>query len=120
MARGTQIASLLYPFDTFSMYSTVPGHEGSFLLARDEQGQVHDITSYRSFDCTVPIDTAQSICNASPTIQYLDDDVADYVKTHPGGGAQRVDIIRRTWVIAAGQPPRESGDCVIAECRVSP
>ncbi|MEM7155541.1 MAG: hypothetical protein AAF799_22015 [Myxococcota bacterium] len=120
LARGTQIASLIYPFDTFSMYSTVPERQASYLLARDDRGQVHSITSYDAFDCSVPIDTKESICNESPTIQYLDDDTANYVQTHPGGGPQRVEIIRRNWLVEAGEPPRQTGDCVIAECRVSP
>ena len=120
MVRGTQIASLVYPFDTFSMYSVVPEGQTSHLLARDDQGDVHTITSFRSFDCDLPIDPGTSACDGGPTIQYLDDDLAEHIAAHPGGGPLRVDIIRRTWMVSAGEPPRPSGDCVITACRVSP
>ncbi|MCX4243660.1 hypothetical protein [Paraliomyxa miuraensis] len=119
MVRGTQIASLVYPFDTFSMYSTMPEAQSSHLLARDERGDVHSITSFRSFDCDAPIDSRASACGTRATIQYLDDDLVDYIQTHPGSGSSQVDIIRRTWMVFAGRPPRPSGDCVITACRVS-
>lgn len=119
MVRGTQIASLVYPFDTFSMYSTLPGDRSSHLLARDERGDVHTITSFRSFDCDAPLDSRASACGAGATIQYLDDDLVDYIQAHPGAGPWRVEIIRRTWRVVAGQPPRPSGDCVITACRAS-
>lgn len=119
MARGTQIASLVYPFDTFSMYSTVPDGQTSHLLVRDDQGVVHAITSFRSFDCDAPIDAGASTCDDGPAIQYLDDDSADYIRTHPGSGPLEVDIIRRTWTVSAGEPPSPTGDCVLTTCRVS-
>lgn len=119
MERGTQIASLVYPFDTFSMYSSVPEAQSSHLLVRDERGNVHTITSFRSFDCDAPLDSKASACGTRATIQYLDDDLVDYIQAHPGSGPSRVEIIRRTWMVSAGQPPRQSGDCVITTCRAS-
>ena len=119
MDRGTQIASLVYPFDTFSMYSTVAEGESSYLLARDEHGAVHAIESYGAFDCDDTVDTKKSLCNENPSIRYLDDDMANYVLRHPGSGTQTVDIIRRTWMVTAGEQPQLIGDCVITVCRVS-
>lgn len=119
MAQGTQIASWVYPFDTFSMYSSMPDEQSSHLLARDERGDVHAITSYRSFDCDAPLDVEASVCGTSAAIQYLDDDLVGYIQEHPGAGPSRIELIRRTWTVVAGQPPRPSGDCVITTCRAS-
>ena len=54
MRRGEQIASLLYPLDTFSMYAPIPGESMSHLLIRDGQGAIHRVTAFRSFDCAEP------------------------------------------------------------------
>ncbi len=119
MVQGTQIASMVYPFDTFSMYSSIPDEECNHLLVRDERGDVHSITSFRSFDCDMPLDPSASTCGTRAAIQYLDDDLIDYIQTHPGAGPSRVEIIRRSWRVVAGQQPQPSGDCVITACRAS-
>ncbi|MFN8644264.1 MAG: hypothetical protein U0802_22370 [Candidatus Binatia bacterium] len=43
---GGQIASLVYPLDTFSMYARPAGRDTSILLARTADGGVHAVTEF--------------------------------------------------------------------------
>lgn len=119
MRLGDQIASLLYPLDTFSMYAGVPGKYASHLLIRDTQGTVHRVTAFRSFDCTEPTPGSSAPCADTHGIQYHYDDLMRYIQSHPGPGTSEVEIITRTWKIRTGAPPVQMADCVIAQCKVS-
>src|SRR5439155_20466380 len=62
MPLGGQIASLIYPLDTFSMYARMPNHEESHLLIRNANGRVHRVTDFRSFDCAEPVAGSAARC----------------------------------------------------------
>ena len=119
MPRGEQIASLMYPLDTFSMYAGVPGEFMSALLIRDDQGRVHQITDFRAFSCEEPVTGNTAACGDSQWIQYLHDDLTHYVEAHPGPGDSEVVLIARTWQLRPGASPLHTEDCVIAHCKVS-
>lgn len=117
--RGAQMASLVYPLDTFSMYSQLSGGAMSALLIRDAQGTVHHVTAYRSFDCDEPVaETAR--CSDRQPIQYLYKDLTRHIESHTGPGTNEVDLILRTWQVRPGTPTEQLPDCVVAHCRVSP
>jgi hypothetical protein len=119
MPRGEQIASLIYPLDTFSMYAGVPHELMSIFLIRDEQGAVHHVTDFHSFSCEEPVSGSEATCGESPWIQYLHDDLTHYVEAHAGPGELDVVLIARTWQMRPGASPVHTADCVIAHCKVS-
>ncbi|MBI3784748.1 MAG: hypothetical protein HY270_15250 [Deltaproteobacteria bacterium] len=119
MRLGDQIASLVYPLDTFSMYSGLPGESVSHLLVRDDQGRVHRVTDFQTFACSGPVARSSSPCANDVAIAYHYDDLAHYIADHPGPGDRQVDVIDRTWRIRPGGGPEPVADCLVAHCKVS-
>lgn len=119
MRLGDQMASLLYPLDTFSMYAGPPGEYVSHPLVRDQDGSVHRITSYRVFACDDPVTRPAARCVNDSGYAYLYDDLAHYIEAHPGAGEADVELIYRTWEVRAGAAPTPISDCVIARCKAS-
>ena len=119
MRLGEQIASLVYPLDTFSMYARMPGEDRSHLLIRDAHGGVYRVTSFRSFECVEPFTGPTARCASKRGIPYHYDDLTDYIQKHAGSGELDVDLITRTWELRSGAPPEHTSDCVIAHCKVS-
>ncbi|HYD50921.1 MAG TPA: hypothetical protein VEB21_21370 [Terriglobales bacterium] len=117
MRRGEQIASLVYPLDTFSMYAPVPANRISYLLLRDDHGESHRVTAFRSFHCDSPLHGRRP-CPEASSIEYHYDDLIEHILSHAGEGAMTADLVVRTWEIAAGQKPRLHSDCVVSRCRV--
>ncbi len=119
MRLGEQIASLVYPLDTFSMYGRMPGEDRSHLLVRDAGGGIHRVTAFRSFHCDEPIIGSGARCAEKRGIEYHYEDLARYILDHPGPGEMPVELITRTWTVRSGAPVVHDSDCVIAHCRVS-
>ncbi len=119
MRLGNQIASLLYPLDTFSMYAGGPGRDASHLLVRDSLGIVHRVTEFRAFDCAAALAETGARCADTHGIQYHYDDLMRYIESHAGPGTSEVAIITRTWRIRPGAAPVQMADCIIARCKVS-
>lgn len=117
--RSLQIASLLYPLDTFSMYSDVPGREMSYLLVRDAQGGLHQVTDFRSFDCAEPVAGSAARCSDGHPIHYLHEDFTRYIRSRAGPGTTEVELVLRTWRLRAGAAAVPESDCVVTRCRVS-
>ena len=120
MRLGQQIASLVYPFDTFSMYAGMPGEDRSALLVRDGKGNVRRVTAFRAFSCAEPLTGASAACAGRHGIPYLYEDLVHYIESHAGSGGREVELITRTWEIRSGAAPLVTSDCVIAHCKVSP
>jgi hypothetical protein len=120
MRMGEQMASLVYPLDTFSMYATAPPEYVSYPLIRARDGGVHRITAYRAFECAEPVTRAAARCVDANAYAYLYDDLAGYIERNRGAGVSEVELIYRTWRVRAGATPMQVSDCVIAHCRVSP
>ena len=123
MRLGEQIASLVYPLDTFSMYARIPAEEMSHLLIRDAQGSVHEVTEFRSFECNEPISGSTAPCADRHGIQYLSEDLTNYIREHAGPdaseGEAEVELIFRTWRVRAGAAPIHVSDCVVTHCKVA-
>lgn len=119
MRLGEQIASLVYPLDTFSMYARMPGEDRSHLLIRDAQGNVHRVTAFRSFECADPFTGPAARCAGKGGIPYHYADLTDYMQHHTGEGEIDVDLITRTWEFQSGNSPLQTSDCVITHCKVS-
>jgi hypothetical protein len=120
MRLGQQIASLVYPLDTFSMYGGMAGAQQSALLVRDGQGNVHRVKAFRAFSCAEPLTGESAACTGRHGITYLYEDLFHYIESHPGPGKRDVELITRTWEIRTGAAPVRMPDCVIAHCQVSP
>jgi hypothetical protein len=119
MRRGQQVASLVYPLDTFSMYARIFNENMSHLLIRDAQGAVHHVEDFRSFDCADTVTGGTARCTAGYPIQYHYDDAIRYIETHMGRGDSEMELILRTWKVRSGRAPVHTSDCLIAHCRVS-
>jgi hypothetical protein len=119
LRRGEQIASLLYPLDTFSMYAGIPESEARHLLIRDPQGAVHHVTEFHSFACAEPISGSAARCSKEHGIQYHYEDLIDYIQSHTGPGESDAELIFRTWRVRPGAVPEFESDCVIAHCKVA-
>jgi hypothetical protein len=119
MEQGEQIASLVYPLDTFSMYAQAPSPEISHLLVRDAGGAVHPVTDFRAFDCDAPVSGVTARCSDHHMIRYLYEETIKYIQTHPGSGSEDAELIFRTWALQAGAPVTHQSDCVLAHCRVA-
>jgi len=119
MRLGSQIASLVYPLDTFSMYSRMPVEDRSHLLVRDARGLVYRVTDFRSYHCEEPITGPSARCATKRGIPYHFADLADYIQNHAGSGDLDVELITRTWELHSGAPPQQTSDCVITHCKVS-
>jgi hypothetical protein len=117
MRLGEQIASLVYPLDTFSMYARMPAAQESHLLVRDHEGVVHRVTDFRSFDCAEPLTGTDARCPHG--IPYHYEDLTRYIESHAGPGEREVELIARTWTLEPGAPPAPTSDCVVAHCRVA-
>lgn len=116
---GGQIASLVYPLDTFSMYARTAGADTSMLLVRDADGAVHSVTEFRAFACDQPVSGDAARCATTRGIPYHYADLARWVEQHPGGGDLEVDLVTRTWRVNPGAAVERVADCVVAHCRVS-
>jgi len=119
MRLGGQIASLLYPLDTFSMYARMPGEDRSLLLVRDARGVVHRVTDFQSFNCAEPVTGNAAQCADKRGIPYHYDELARYVETHAGSGEIAVELITRTWDLQPWAAPTKTADCIVAHCKVS-
>jgi hypothetical protein len=120
MRLGDQIASVVYPFDTFSMYAGIPSGQSSAMLVRDADGGVHRVTAFRAFSCADRVGSASAAGGCPVGIQYLHEDLVSYIQHHAGSGSREVDVIARTWEIRRGAAPVTTSDCVIVHCKVSP
>ncbi len=118
---GPRNASWVYPFETFSMYSSVSAPVVSRVLVRDGSGEVARVESLATIDCAPAPVLLGGPCDAprGARISYLDDDAAQFIRTHAGGGPERVELVRRTWELPRGAPPGPPSDCVITRCRVT-
>ena len=108
MPLGPQIASLVYPLDTFSMYAGPAGDAISHLLIRDAQGAVHRVTDFRSFECAEPIDRSAARCADRRGYAYHYDELAEYIAQPPGPGGDpgRADLSD----LGRCEPARRTGD----------
>jgi hypothetical protein len=120
LRRGDQIASLVYPLDTFSMYAPNSASEISHILVRDQAGTAHRVTAFSRFACVEPLRGRAVRCTERRGFQYHYDDLINYIEAHPGGGATNVELISRTWNVPPGGAPVQVADCVIAHCTVTP
>ncbi|MDX2168257.1 MAG: hypothetical protein SF182_14380 [Deltaproteobacteria bacterium] len=119
MRRGEQIASLVYPLDTFSMYAPSQASQISHLLVLDAQGVAHRATAFRAYDCREPLRGAAVPCADRHGYEYHWDDLVNYIQAHHGPGDVEVTIVARTWEVAPGAAPVPQSDCVIAHCRAA-
>jgi len=120
MSLGSQVASLVYPLDTFSMYAGAPGEAISHLLVRDATGGIHRVRAFAAYRCDAAIERSAARCAEQPGFAYHYDDLTRYIKAHRGSGSTPVELIYRTWRIQPGEPPTIEADCVIANCTVAP
>jgi hypothetical protein len=120
MPLGHQIASLVYPLDTFSMYAGPAGDSISHLLVRDAQGVVHRVTDFRAINCAERIDRSVARCSDRNGYAYHYDELTEYIAQHGGPATTPVDLIYRTWEVRPGAPPAIAPDCVVAHCTVAP
>ena len=119
MGLGEQIASLVYPLDTFSMYAGPPGDRIGHLLVRDQAGEIHRVRDFAAYSCDAELKRGATSCADQPGFAYHYDDLVRYIDGHSGSGAIPVDLIFRTWRLQQSKPPSVEADCVISHCMVA-
>jgi hypothetical protein len=119
MALGEQIASLVYPLDTFSMYAGPPAEKIGHLLVRDADGAIHPVRDFAAYQCDAELKRGATACPDQPGFGYHYDDLVRWIDDHSGSGTIRVDLVFRTWLLRRSEPPSVAGDCVIARCMVA-
>ena len=120
MRLGEQIASLVYPLDTFSMYAGPPADTIGHLLVRDAVGEIHRIRDFAAYQCDAELKRGATRCDDQRGFGYHYDDLVRYIEGQSGSGAIPVDLIYRTWRLHPSEPPSVEADCVIAHCMVAP
>jgi len=120
MGLGEQIASLVYPLDTFSMYAGPPADTIGHLLVRDEVGEMHRVRDFTGYQCDAELKRGATRCVDQPGFAYHYDDLVRYIDGHSGSGATHVDLIFRTWRLRPREAPSIEADCVIAHCVAAP
>jgi len=115
-------AGNLYPFSSFNMYSTERVQSASRIVARDDQGRVHELDEYTAWDCPKPPDIRPDACPAQWPfyyIPYLDREAAALLAARqaPLPDAAPVTVIRRVFRLheRPGDPALE--DCSLQTCR---
>ena len=119
---GRQIRSVVYPFDTFSMYATTWRKEIRIPLLRDPAGNTHFPYHFGGFLCE-PVQDAGPACSSAYSIDYHDDELLRHVRTHPlrpDAPVQHMELVRRHWQLQAGRAPVRLDDCVLQRCQVQP
>jgi hypothetical protein len=119
LSLGRQIASLVYPLDTFSMYAGPAGDQIGHLLVRDAAGEFHRVRDFAAYHCDAELKRGANAC-ASPGFGYHYDDLVRWVDGHGGSGTIPVDLVFRTWRLREGEPPSVEADCLISRCTVAP
>lgn len=119
--RNRQIASLVYPLDTFSMYAASSGPRTSLMMLRDSDSASHRIEHFSAFDCRPSAHT----CDSSAAIAYHDRDNHGFIARHAAKRDnqrpwQRMDLVIRSWAVRPWQRPATLPDCVVAHCDVLP
>src|SRR5690349_9699959 len=97
MSLGEQIASLVYPLDTFSMYAGPPADTIGHLLVRDAAGDIHRVRYFSDYHCDAETKRGATGCADQPGFAYHYDDLVRYIDDHDGPGTIPVDLIFRTW-----------------------
>ena len=120
MGLGEQIASLVYPLDTFSMYAGPPADTIGHLLVRDAVGEIHRVRDFAAYHCDAELKRGAARCADQPGFAYHYDDLVRYIDGHGGSGAIPVDLVFRTWRLRQSEPPSIEADCVITRCMVAP
>ena len=120
MGLGEQIASLVYPLDTFSMYAGPPGDRIGHLLVRDSVGAIHRVRDFAAYRCDAELKRGATSCADQPGFAYHYDDLVRYIDGHSGSGAIPVDLVYRTWRLQPSEPATVEADCAIAHCMVPP
>jgi hypothetical protein len=120
---GRKTRSLVYPFDTFSMYA-IGQHTASHIVVLYEGGVVRGVESYERFDCPTGFELERAVCDAPvgtySRVAYLERKALLHIREHGGAGEREVRVVRRVWSVPEDGPPVRLADCELATCRVSP
>jgi hypothetical protein len=127
--EGPHNASIVYPFDTFSMYAEVLPDVASALVVRGADGTIDSVSAFEGLECSRDgatilrddgaLDEGPCTPSTGTSIRYLDGDAAAYLRTHASAGSETVELLRRTWRIPRGGAALAPDDCVVASCRAA-
>ncbi len=117
---GQLNASLVYPLDTFSMYSEMPQPGQTGLLLLDAGGGVHRIGDFGSFACDAPVRGPYDNCPPLG-LRHKTDELLRRIELHrmpDRAQGEPMALVARTWRLRPGEVPVLSDDCRIARCAV--
>ncbi len=117
---GKLNASLVYPLDTFSMYSEMPEPAQTGLLLLDAGGGVHRVGDFGAFACDAPVRGPYEKCPPL-RLRHKTDELLRRIESHrlaDRGQGEPMALVARTWLLQPGRAPALSNDCRIARCAV--
>jgi hypothetical protein len=109
-ARGVEN---LYPVSTFPMFSGAAAPAISRVMTRTASGELHEVTEFTSWQCDNLPHLDATLCLDVPSIPYIDREREDHIRSHPGAGAEPVELVRRIFSFDGVERP---ASCVIARC----
>ena len=118
-------AGNVFPFSSFNMYSTERLHSASRIIARDADGQVHELDRYLAWDCPIPPDIHPRACPAQWPfyhVPYLDRGVLALLRERAASlpDAPPVTVVRRVFRLREQPGEPTLSDCTLATCRALP
>ena len=116
---GPHDNSLIYPFDTFSMYSKAHKGKKTAVIMVDTEKNTFSVNSFTSIKCQTTGNLEQSPCFQNYGAPYKLRDIEQHIRWNTGKGSKSVKLIQRAWEVNPTGPTKHISDCVLATCMVS-
>jgi len=113
-----------FPFTDLDMYAGWITRTSSRILAETAPGRVVEVERFTHWRCDAQIEPDRTHCAGFPhydSISYVDRDLIEHIRRHPGTGAEPgsapLTLIRRVWFLddRVGPPPHRQ--CTLTRCR---
>jgi hypothetical protein len=118
---AARLAVNFYPLSVYDMYASRAESSSSRIVARDEHGNLREVTDFGEWSCTFPVQAQPTQCAQFPFyyVPYLDREAIDWVnRRSSSGGSERVDVVYQIWRFST-EREMHSETCVIARCTAS-
>ena len=116
---GPHDNSLIYPFDTFSMYSKAHKGKKTAIVMVDSKQNAFSVEDFTSIKCQATGSLQQSSCFQHYGTPYILRNIEQHIRWNTGAGTEPVKLVQRSWDVNPTGPTRHLSDCVLDTCMVS-